>query len=309
MTQFLFTNNASTTLASSLTSIATTLTVVSGSGAKFPNPGSGQQFALTLIEASNPNLFEIVYCTARSTDTLTIVRAQEGTTATAFNAGDLANHYVTAATLGTFSQPPYGGLINTQYFQSAGTFTYTKTAGTNSVVVEVWAAGGGGGACNGGTNSCGSSGAAGGYARKRITSGFSGVTVTVGAGGAGGVAAVSNGGAGGSSSFGGLCGATGGTGGYNNATGFAYPGIGSGGDLNLEGGAAGSFWGRDSGALTAAAPGNAPFMPAGQPGSGTGNGAPASNPGCGGGAAVTATGGSYNGGAGAAGLVIVWEYS
>lgn len=92
----LFTNNANTTLASGITSGATSLTVASGDGAKFPNPTSPDYFLATLEAGS---VREIVKVTARSTDTFTIVRAQEGTSAAAWSAGDKAELRLTAGAL------------------------------------------------------------------------------------------------------------------------------------------------------------------------------------------------------------------
>jgi len=70
----LWTNNAESTLSGSITNVATSLTVQSGHGARFPaiGSGTGDHFWLTIED-------EIVKCTARSADTLTIVRAQQGT--------------------------------------------------------------------------------------------------------------------------------------------------------------------------------------------------------------------------------------
>lgn len=82
----LVTNNASATLASGITAGATTINVTAGQGAEFPNPGAGQYFYATLVDSSNN--IEIVKVTARSTDALTVVRGQDGTTARAYNTGD-----------------------------------------------------------------------------------------------------------------------------------------------------------------------------------------------------------------------------
>lgn len=104
---------------------------------------------------------------------------------------------------------PYSGrLIGIQTFSTPGTYTYTPSPGTKSVIVEVQAAGGGGGSASvtiAGQASAGAGGAAGGYAKSRITSGFSGVSVVVGQGGA----SNSNGTG---SSFGSLLSASGGNG-------------------------------------------------------------------------------------------------
>lgn len=82
-----FSNNASTTLASGITAAATTLSVAAGTGAEFPTLAAGDYFYATIVSAADPAVFEIVKVTARSTDTFTIVRAQESTTAAAWTAG------------------------------------------------------------------------------------------------------------------------------------------------------------------------------------------------------------------------------
>ena len=90
------TNNAFATLAAGINSSATSITLTSGQGARFPTLGAGDYFYATLIDTSN-NL-EIVKCTARSTDVLTIVRAQESTTARAYSTGDRIEIRITAQT-------------------------------------------------------------------------------------------------------------------------------------------------------------------------------------------------------------------
>lgn len=81
MAHAVFTNNARTTLSGSLTNVATSASVVDGS--VFPAPTGGDYAYLTIEEGV---LVEIVKLTARSTNTLTITRAQDGTTAQAFTA-------------------------------------------------------------------------------------------------------------------------------------------------------------------------------------------------------------------------------
>ena len=90
------TNNANATLAAGINSSATSITLTSGQGARFPTLGAGDYFYATLVDTSN-NL-EIVKCTARSTDVLTVVRAQESTTARAYNTGDRIEIRLTAQT-------------------------------------------------------------------------------------------------------------------------------------------------------------------------------------------------------------------
>lgn len=95
MAQPLYTNNAATVLASGINASATSLTVASGAGSLFPSPTGGNYFYVTLITADSTGS-EIVKCTARSVDTLTITRGQEGTTARSFATGDSVQLRVTA---------------------------------------------------------------------------------------------------------------------------------------------------------------------------------------------------------------------
>ena len=90
------TNNAFGTLAAGINSSATSITLTTGQGARFPTLSAGDYFYATLIDTSN-NL-EIVKCTARSTDVLTVTRAQELTTARAYSTGDRIEIRITAAT-------------------------------------------------------------------------------------------------------------------------------------------------------------------------------------------------------------------
>ena len=94
-----FKNNAKTTLASSLSNSATSATVTDGS--VFPSLNAGEHFLITFDDGTNN---EICKCTARSGNTLTIVRAQESTTARSFSSGDAAEGRVTAGVLETIQE-------------------------------------------------------------------------------------------------------------------------------------------------------------------------------------------------------------
>ena len=93
----LFTNNASSTLASAISNSQTSLTLATGSGSLFPSISGSDYFYATIVNSSN--LIEIVRVTARSGDVLTVVRGQEGTTARAYSSGDKVEVRVTAAGL------------------------------------------------------------------------------------------------------------------------------------------------------------------------------------------------------------------
>lgn len=88
-------NNAVSRLAASLGSGATNLSVTAGDGVKFPSVAAGEWFPLTILKASGA--LEVCRATARSGDVITIARAQEGTVAQAFTAGDRVELRLTTA--------------------------------------------------------------------------------------------------------------------------------------------------------------------------------------------------------------------
>jgi hypothetical protein len=121
-----FTNNATATLAASISTSSTSLTVTTSQGALFPTLGAGDYFYATLVDSSNN--IEIVKITARSGDTLTAVRAQESTTARVYAAADKLELRVTAAALTNFANQD-----GPNTFSAANTFSATNTfSGTNS---------------------------------------------------------------------------------------------------------------------------------------------------------------------------------
>ena len=79
-----FSNNATTTTVGQVSSAATTVVVATGDGALFPTLGASEYFKATLQDV-NGN-FEIVKVTARTDDTMTVVRGQDGTLAIPFPA-------------------------------------------------------------------------------------------------------------------------------------------------------------------------------------------------------------------------------
>ncbi len=101
MTTYRFANNASTTLGGSISPTATSITVAAGTGARFPSPAVGQYFTATLFAAGSSTGLpdEIVRVTSRTGDTMTVVRAQEGTTAQSWSVGDTFANFITAGFL------------------------------------------------------------------------------------------------------------------------------------------------------------------------------------------------------------------
>lgn len=82
----LYTDNAATTLNGAIGSGATSIVVANG--AVFPSPVAPDYFTATLTQSGTETSWEEVKVTARSGNTLTVVRAQEGTTAAAWASGD-----------------------------------------------------------------------------------------------------------------------------------------------------------------------------------------------------------------------------
>ena len=95
-------NNAYGELNADINTSVTTIVLKSGNGARFPSLTGSQYFYATLIDTSN-NL-EIVKATARSSDTLTVVRAQDGTSARSFSANDRIELRPVAAFFDTYQQ-------------------------------------------------------------------------------------------------------------------------------------------------------------------------------------------------------------
>ena len=70
----IFANNATGKLGGDVTTSATTLILQTGNGALFPSPTAGDYFPITVVKADGT--LEIMKCTARSVDTLTVTRSQ-----------------------------------------------------------------------------------------------------------------------------------------------------------------------------------------------------------------------------------------
>lgn len=318
-------NNAQTTIAAAINATATTVSLAAGTGTLFPAPVSGTSyFKLTLIDAATEQLTEIVHVTARSGDSLTILRGQEGTTARAWSANDIAANMMTAGSLSLMAQydtvefldATTGRLLNVQTFNASG--TYTPTPGTKKIIVEVIGAGGGGGSASGANASSvgiGAGGGAGGYAKSLITSVPSSQSVVVGVGGnpssPGGLSSfgsiVANGGLGGDSSISSAWTTAFGVNLFRGANGGSATG---GNIVNSSGGCGGTaIWSKENNCVSGE--GGASYLSGGATpiggSSGPGNAGTAGGGGSGANANLTTT--VYTGGKGGDGLVIIWEYA
>jgi hypothetical protein len=91
--------SVATTLSAGINDVATTITLATGTGASFMGgitlaPGNVDQFTAALdVDTTHE---EIVFVTARSGDTLTVVRGQAGTTNISHTAGASIKHVLTS---------------------------------------------------------------------------------------------------------------------------------------------------------------------------------------------------------------------
>jgi hypothetical protein len=90
-------NNAVSTIVGAISSSDVGITVATGTGLLFPILGTGDYFYATL--SSTAGVREIVKVTARTGDTMSITRAQEGTIAQSFASGSRIELRVTAASI------------------------------------------------------------------------------------------------------------------------------------------------------------------------------------------------------------------
>lgn len=126
--QLLFANNAFSSLASGINASATTIVLASGTGGVFPQPEAGSGFFMTLQDAATQLTDEIVFCTARTGDVCTVIRAQQGTTALTWNAGDFVQQLVTMGDM--------DGMVQPDQLQEA-IYTATAATGTNSLTATL----------------------------------------------------------------------------------------------------------------------------------------------------------------------------
>ena len=105
MTGLVFKNNAKTTLSSAVNNSTTTIPVTEGSVFPACNLGSsGTFFFVTLDDDTNNEIVKVTVSSGSSgNQNLTVVRAQEGTSATAFDSGDKVELRLTAGMVDTFN--------------------------------------------------------------------------------------------------------------------------------------------------------------------------------------------------------------
>lgn len=94
-------NNASGQLKEAVSPSDTTITLLTGEGARFPLVSAGYWFLLTLFKrvGGTEQNHEIIKVTSRTGDVLTVERAQENTTAQSFNINDFVEARLTGGSL------------------------------------------------------------------------------------------------------------------------------------------------------------------------------------------------------------------
>lgn len=117
-------NNAVSTITTAISASDVGLAVAAGTGTLFPTLGASDYFYATLVSAGGT--YEVIKVTARVGDTMTIVRAQEGTTAQSFASGSRIEVRVTAASIQDMLD----------YHDQASEISFTPTGGISSNNVQ-----------------------------------------------------------------------------------------------------------------------------------------------------------------------------
>lgn len=124
MTRLFSSISVQTTLATPIASGDTTITVSSGTGSALLGgvtlaAGNADQFTIAIDPDTNNE--EIVFITAASSDTFTVVRGRAGTTAVSHSSGATVKHVLTSSDLNAFE----AGLNETLPFNNQTGTTYT----------------------------------------------------------------------------------------------------------------------------------------------------------------------------------------
>ena len=142
MANIKFTNLAGSTLQVAINNLATTVTIDPADVAKFPSISGSEYFIIVLINSGGD--FEIMRVVGANGNSFTVVRAQEGTPARAFDIGDKVEHRLTAESLVTIVEEasitkPHASTDADAYGHATSTlFSHVKiTDATNSSASSV----------------------------------------------------------------------------------------------------------------------------------------------------------------------------
>ena len=134
-----FANNVSTSLSAAINATQTTISVADASG--LPTLSSGDYMYLTIDTDTNSPTIEVVKVTAISSNDLTVVRGQDGTTASSFSNGTKIELRVTAAALDDISSAADTESVSISGDTMTGNLTVPSLIGTNAIVSNVIAKG------------------------------------------------------------------------------------------------------------------------------------------------------------------------
>lgn len=125
-------NNAKSTLAAGITNVATSLSVATAQGDNFPAITAPDYTYLTLENAAGNR--EVIKVTARAlgADTMTVVRAQDGTTARAWSAGDVVDLRLTAQVV----TDAFTHISQTLAAHAASAISFTPVGGLSATDVQ-----------------------------------------------------------------------------------------------------------------------------------------------------------------------------
>lgn len=128
----LFGNNCSSTLNGAITSSATTILIQTNDAVTWPTPVAAVDYFMITLEdkSQNPVAREIVKCTQRIGNSLTVIRAQETTTALNFNNGIVAECRLTAGMLQSMMATAGVGVGVSLFL---GAFSSAPSTGVNGV--------------------------------------------------------------------------------------------------------------------------------------------------------------------------------
>lgn len=134
----LYTDNFEVTLTAAISGAGdTSIALPTGAGAQLASLTLSATAFLVLTITSGTNV-EVVYATGRSTDTLTVTRAREGTTGLTFPIGAIVGCYLTAAALTRLERPRTVTTVTitpVQYGLADFTITEAAASTTDRVVI------------------------------------------------------------------------------------------------------------------------------------------------------------------------------
>lgn len=130
-----FTNNASTSVATGINTSATSLTVASASA--FPQLAGADDYCYLTIQQATGSGREVVKATALSSNTFTITRAQDNTSAGTWSAGDVVELRMTAALLTDVidAATVEGVKTNFQYTPTSGQTVFSGADNSSNTLI------------------------------------------------------------------------------------------------------------------------------------------------------------------------------